>query len=218
MIILGLTGSIGMGKTTASGMLQKLGCAVHDSDAAARAALEPEGEGFEQTALAFPECWDSKNRRINRTALADLIFKNPPDRQKLEDILHPIVRRSQHAFLAAHARRRPYQGTRQIAVLDIPLLFETGADQDVDFTAVVSAPYHIQRRRVLSRPGMTHARFEAILKSQMSDEKKCSNANFILPTGLGLSYTYRSIQKMLREILKTGENCEGTHSMSQEEK
>lgn len=195
MIVLGLTGSIGMGKTTASGMLKKLGCAVHDSDKSVHAALEPYGAAFEEVALTFPDAWDKKKHRIKRPVLAEIIFNDPEKKKELEDILHPIVRQDQKKFI----RRQQALG-KKIVVLDIPLLFETGAENRVDYTLVVSAPYHIQRRRVLSRPNMTEEKFHAILSSQMPDNEKRIRADFVVPTGMGLAFTYNALEKTIQEI------------------
>lgn len=195
MIVLGLTGSIGMGKSTAATMLEKLGCAVHDSDKAVHEALNPTGEAFEEVAVTFPECWDKKKHLIKRDALADIIFNDEEKRKELEKILHPIVRLSQKDFIQKQTRLG-----KKIVVLDIPLLFETGAETHVDYTLVVSAPDHIQRRRVLARPDMSEEKFQAILASQMSDKEKQARADFVIPTGLGLSYTYNALQKVLESI------------------
>lgn len=199
MIVLGLTGSIGMGKSTAAYMLKKLGCGVHDSDKAAREALEPGGLAFEEVAVTFPECWDKKKHVIRRDALAKIIFNDEGKRQTLGAIVHPAVRQSQVRFIRAQQRLG-----REFVVLDIPLLFETGAQHRVDYTLVVTAPYHVQRRRVLSRPGMTEEKFFAILETQMSDAEKRARADFIIPTGMGRAVTYRALQNCLNDI-KEGE-------------
>lgn len=196
MIILGLTGSIGMGKSTAASMLKKMGCAVHDSDEAAHYAISPVGGAFEEVAVIFPKAWDKKNRTIRRDALAKIIFNDGQKRQELENIIHPVVQQSQKNFI----QKQRCLG-RKIVVLDIPLLFETGADDRVDYTLVVSAPFHIQNRRVLSRPNMSEEKFKAILASQMPDHEKCARADFVVPTGLGLAYTYRALEKCIRNIL-----------------
>lgn len=196
MIILGLTGSIGMGKTTAARMLAKMGCGVHDSDAAVRQALSPGGDAFEEVALTFPEAWDKKKHIIKRDILGDIVFNDVDKRRVLEDILHPMVQRSQKKFAQAQERLG-----RDIVALDIPLLFETGAQTRMDYTAVVSAPYHIQRRRVLSRPGMNEEKFQAILNTQMLDREKRALADFVVQTGMGMAYTYRELEKIVRDIL-----------------
>lgn len=195
MIILGLTGSIGMGKSTAARMLAQMGCAVHDSDATVREALEPTGAAFEEVAVTFPDCWDKKNHLIKRDVLAKIIFADSDKKQELENILHPLVRVNQKNFIQKQKRLG-----RKFTVLDIPLLFETGAENRVDYTIVVSAPFHIQRRRVLARPMMSEEKFQAILNSQMSDREKCARADFVVHTGLGLAYTYRTLSHILQTV------------------
>jgi len=195
MITIGLTGSIGMGKSTAALMLKSMGCAVHDADACVRKALMPNGKAFEQVALAFPKAWDKKNHIINKEKLARLIFNDPVQKQRLESLLHPIVQQEQAQLIRAQKRMG-----RRITILDIPLLFETGADRRVDITAVVSAPYFIQRQRVLSRPHMSEEKFHAILNTQMDDQKKCALANFIIPTGLGKAITCQHLTAMLKAL------------------
>lgn len=195
MIILGLTGSIGMGKTTVSRMFEQQGCAIHNSDMIVRAALSPNGEAFEHVALAFPEAWDKKKHIIRRDILADIVFNDDEAREKLENILHPIVRADQKKFITTQKRLG-----KKFVVLDIPLLFETGAEARVNYTVVVSTPYALQRRRVLARVGMTEKKFESILKTQMSDAEKQRRADFIVQTGLGLAYSYRQVSQILKEI------------------
>ncbi len=199
MIVLGLTGSIGMGKTTVARMLEKLGCAIHDSDEIVHQALNLEGGGFEEVALSFPTSWDKKKHLINRKILSDIIFKDKNKKKKLEDILHPIVRYAQKEFVQKQKRLG-----RKVIVLDIPLLFETGAQDYVDYTLVVSSPLHIQKQRVLSRPNMSEKKFESILEAQMPDHEKRARADFVIPTGMGLAYTYKILQKCLKEIQKKG--------------
>jgi dephospho-CoA kinase len=195
MIIIGLTGSIGMGKTTISRMLAQMGCAIHNSDVVVRAALSPKGAAFENVALSFPESWDKKTYLIKRDVLAKIIFNDDKKKKVLENILHPIVQQDQKKFIQNQKRLG-----RDIVVLDIPLLFETGAENRVDHTIVASAPYLIQRRRVLARENMSEEKFEAILKTQMSDIEKCKRADFIVPTGMGLAYSYRMLSQILKEI------------------
>lgn len=195
MIILGLTGSIGMGKTTLARMFKQLGCAVHDSDHAVHHALSPKGAAFEEVAIRFPDAWDKKTHTIKRDVLAKIIFNDADKRRELENILHPIVRRAQKKFIQAQQALG-----KKTVVLDIPLLFETGAEGRVDYTVVASAPYHIQRRRVLARPNMTPEKFNNILAVQMSDKEKCIRADFVVPTGMGMAYSYRALQKILKVI------------------
>lgn len=195
MIVLGLTGSIGMGKSTIALMLKQLGCGVHDSDKAARLALEPKGQAFEEVALTFPEVWNKKTHTIKRDVLAQIIFNDVEQKEKLEKIIHPIAQQSQKQFIQKQLRLG-----RKIVVLEIPLLFETGAENRVDYTVVASAPYHIQQHRVLSRANMSEEKFEAILASQMPDKEKCLRADFVIPTGMGMAYTRRCLVIMLESI------------------
>jgi len=192
MIILGLTGSIGMGKSTACRMLARLGCAVHDSDLIVRKAILPGGEAFEEVAVTFPEAWNKKKHIIKRDVLSDMIFNDPVKRDQLEKILHPIAKTSQLEFI----RKQKMLG-KKIAVLDIPLLFETGAQSRVDYTICMSAPYHQQKRRVLSRPGMTEDTFFNILNIQMPDQNKRAMADFVIETGLGYGHAFRKLKQIV---------------------
>lgn len=195
MISLGLTGSIGMGKSTAATMLRKMGCGVHDADQAAREALLPTGGAFEEVALTFPKAWNKKTHTLKRDVLADIIFKDAHQKEILEDLVHPVVRKSQESF----ARQQQRLG-REVVVFDVPLLFETEADRRFDYSVVVSAPSYIQRQRVLKRDGMTPEKFQAISHTQMPDAQKRALADFIIPTGLGMAYSYQCLMKMLKEI------------------
>lgn len=195
MIVLGITGSIGMGKSTASRLLERLGVPVHDSDAAAHALLRPGAPAFEEVALTFPEAWDKKKHIIRRDILREIVFNDAHKREGLERILHPHIRRGQVDFL-----RKCKRMGAPIAALDIPLLFETGAQDRVDYALVVSAPFHHQRRRVLSRPGMEEGQFEKILSSQMPDSEKRARADFIVQTGMGIGYTFRQLKHILQTI------------------
>lgn len=193
-----------MGKSTAAGMLAQMNIPVHDSDAEVHRLLQ----GDEQTRLAlaaqFPfykyfGIYGRKNakgvRPFNRKKLGKLVFDNPKEREKLEKILHPLVRKSQDEFI----RLRRNMGA-DIVALDIPLLFETGAEERVDYTITVSAPAFIQQERVLSRPNMTDKKFQAILKSQMPDAEKCARADFVVPTGLGKAETMKALKKIIHDF------------------
>lgn len=196
MITIGLTGSIGMGKSTAARFLKKMGCAVHDSDRVVAHALSPKGIAFEEVALTFPKCWDKRKRHIQKDVLAQIVFNDDQQRRKLERILHPIVQASQKKFAQSQARLG-----KNIIVFDIPLLFETGAQKRFDYTICVSAPYHIQRRRVLSRPNMTLDRFHSILSIQMPDKIKQKLADYTVQTGMGFSHTHRQLKKIIKDII-----------------
>ena len=200
MIVLGLTGSVGMGKSTAAAMLRRLGIAVHDSDAAVHRLLAPKGAAVAAVAAAFPGV-RRKDGGIDRPALGARVFADPAALRRLERILHPLVRLSQQRFLArARARRR------KLVVLDIPLLFESGGAQRCDKVAVVSAPAFLQRARVLARPGMTEARFAAILAQQMPDAEKRRRADYVVASGLGRAFTFRRLRRIVR-ALTSAEPC-----------
>jgi len=193
MIVLGLTGSVGMGKSTAAGMLRRLRVPVHDSDAEVHRLLGPGGRAVAAVAAAFPTAL--KGERIDRPSLGRLVFNDAPALKRLEAILHPRVRAAQARFLAVNRRRRA-----PVAVLDIPLLFETSGERRLDGVIVVSAPLWLQRARVLQRPGMTEARLAAILAQQMPDTEKRRRARWVVPTGLGKALTFRRLAKILKEV------------------
>ncbi|MGL4637977.1 MAG: dephospho-CoA kinase [Beijerinckiaceae bacterium] len=191
MFVLGLTGSIGMGKSTTAAMFRRNGIPVHDSDAtvhrlyAGRAAPLIEAE--------FPGV--VKDGVVDRTRLSPLVIGKPDAMKRLEAIVHPLVREEEQNFLKTAAA-----GRNRLVVLDIPLLFETGGDARVDATVVVSAHADIQRQRVLARPGMTAERFEAILAKQMPDAEKRRRAHFIVDTGLGLAHAETAVRDILRAL------------------
>ena len=193
MEVLGLTGSVGMGKSTAARMLRRLRVPVHDADAEVHRLLGPGGRAVAAVARAFPSAL--KGDRIDRPALGRLVFNDPAALKRLERILHPQVRAAQARFLAACRRRRV-----PVAVLDIPLLFETAGESRCDGVIVVSAPPWLQRARVLQRPGMTGARLAAILDQQMPDAEKRRRARWVVPTGLGQALTLRRLKAILREV------------------
>ena len=204
-IIIGLTGSIGMGKSTCGEMFTRLGVPVHEADEAVHEILSEEGVGLQAIRshfpyFEFPQIYSKKNknglRAIKRKELGALVFGNDDLRERLENILHPLVRENQQAFLRKHRGR-------DIVVLDIPLLFETGADKNVDITGVVTAPAHIQRERVLARPDMTEDKFQAILQRQMLDGEKRARADHVIPTGLGHAKTMDAVKKIVGELRRT---------------
>jgi len=199
MIVLGLTGSVGMGKSTAASMFRQLGVPVHDSDAAVHRLLAPGGAAVPAVAAAFPGVTD-KQGGIDRGTLGARVFGDGRALKRLERILHPLVRRSQARFLKqARARRVP------LVVLDIPLLFETGGEKRCDAVVVVWAPPWVQRARVMARPNMTEGRFRAILAKQMPDREKRRRADYIVPSGVGRAVTYRRLMRLVR-TLRAGES------------
>ncbi|MDA8230176.1 MAG: dephospho-CoA kinase [Magnetospirillum sp.] len=178
MKILGLTGSIGMGKSTAAGMLRRLGLPVHDADAAVHRLLAKGGAAVARVEAAFPGTVVAG--AVDRAELGRRVFGDPAALRRLEAILHPLVREAERAFLKRCARRGA-----ALAVLDIPLLFETGAERRCDAVAVVTAPAFLQAQRVLLRPGMSPARLAAIRARQMPDADKLRRADSVIPTGSG---------------------------------
>lgn len=207
MIVIGLTGSIGMGKTTAANMLRDMGLPVHCSDEAVREMTRPGGKAFATVARSFPEAYDKKKNTLDRAKLGEIVFEDPEKKKALEEILHPLVIQSQKDFLRAQALKRC-----DMAVLDIPLLFETGAERRVDYTIVVTAPEFIQRGRVLSRPGMSEERFDSVIKSQMTDREKCARADYVVQTGDGLASTRKALSRTITDIKSLAQNPKGPHS------
>jgi dephospho-CoA kinase len=198
VITIGLTGSIGMGKSTAAAMLRRLGAPMFDADAEVHRLLGPGGGAVAAVGREFPGVVD-ENGGINRPRLGAQVFGRPEALKRLEGILHPAVRAAERRFIAqGRARRLP------LIVLDIPLLFETRADALCDAIIVVSAPRWLQRQRVMRRPGMTPARLASILKAQMPDGQKRRHADFVVETGLGRGLTLRRLAGALR-ILRRGD-------------
>lgn len=195
MMILGLTGSIGMGKSTAAAQLASMGIATHDSDAIARAAIAPGGPAIQRVATAFPASYDPKTQMIDRNILGKIVFADPVQKKILEDIIHPLVWESQQNFL----REQKALGAR-FAVLDIPLLYEAGAESRVDKVIVVTCPAFMQRRRVLARAGMSAEKFANIVSQQMPDHEKRRRANFVVQTGLGLAYSRKALKRIINQL------------------
>ncbi|MAZ17567.1 MAG: dephospho-CoA kinase [Ahrensia sp.] len=177
MIILGLTGSIGMGKSTTAKMFADEGVPVHDADATVHALYA--GRAAPLIEKAFPGT--VIDGVVDRTKLGKQVVGDPDAMKRLETIVHPLVREEEIAFLEkARAENRP------VVVLDIPLLYETGGENRVDYVVVVTAPAEVQRQRVMSRPRMTRERFEALLAKQTPDAEKRRRADFLVDTSLGL--------------------------------
>jgi dephospho-CoA kinase len=193
MKILGLTGGIGMGKSTTAAAFRRLRIPVFDADAAVHALQAKGGRGVAPIAAAFPGTVEQG--RVNREALRRAVLGNPEALTRLERILHPLVRQAEQRFLAA-ARRR----AEPLVVLDIPLLFETGGEGRCDLVAVATAPAAVQRWRVLRRPGMTEDRLRAILARQLPDAEKRRRADHLIRTGLSRHAAQRSIRRIVREV------------------
>jgi dephospho-CoA kinase len=190
MKILGLTGSIGMGKSTAAAMLRRLGVPVHDADATVHRLLAKGGAAVPAIEAAFPGV--VVEGAVDRHELGRQVFGQPAQLRRLEAILHPLVRRAETAFLKRHRRRRT-----PLVVLDIPLLFETGGERRCDKVVVVSCPAFLQAQRVLGRPGMSVAKLAAILAKQMPDADKRRRADFVLPTGAGKLPVLRGLRRIV---------------------
>jgi dephospho-CoA kinase len=188
MFILGLTGSLGMGKSTTARFFAEAGVPVHDADAVVHRLYE--GEAAAAIEVAFPGATTSG--KVDRNKLAARVLGDAAALKRLEAIVHPLVQRAEERLLAEAEAR----GER-IAVLDIPLLFETGGDRRVDAVVVVSAPPEVQRARVLERPGMTMEKLEAILAKQMPDAEKRARADFVVDTAQG----YEAARAQVRAIL-----------------
>ncbi|MBN8551522.1 MAG: dephospho-CoA kinase [Caulobacterales bacterium] len=191
MILIGLTGSIGMGKSTVLRFFADQGCAVWDADTAVHRLYAPGGAAVEGVETLFPGTTSAASG-VDRGALADRLRRAPDGFAQLEALVHPLVRRDRETFLS-EAREQ----ATQIAVVDVPLLFETGAEAQVDVVVVVSAPAAIQRQRVLARPGMTVERFEQILARQLPDADKRARADFIIETGGSLDDTRQEVASIL---------------------
>jgi dephospho-CoA kinase len=190
MKVIGLTGSIGMGKTTAASLFRRRGIPVYDADRAVHKLSEKGGRAVSSIGKVFPGV--VKDGAVDRKALGAVVFKNAAALKRLESILHPLVAEERQAFLRRQrARRRP------VVVLDIPLLFETGNDALADHIVVVSAPAFLQTARVMKRPGMTPEKLAGILSHQMPDFEKRRRADLVIPTGLGKRAALTMIDRLL---------------------
>lgn len=186
--VLGLTGSIGMGKSTVAAMFADEGIPVFDADAIVHHLQGPEGALVDEIETHFPGTTGAGG--VDRTALAERVLAEPAALQRLEALIHPAVGFERERFLAVHA-------DDPLVVLDIPLLFEKGAAEAVDKIAVVSAPAEVQRQRVLARPGMTAAKLDRILALQMPDEEKRARADFVIPTGGSFEETRAAVRRII---------------------
>ena len=191
MFILGLTGSIGMGKTATAKMFADEGVPVQDADAVVHALYE--GEATPLIEAAFPGT--TGGGKVDRIKLGAQVIGNQDAIKRLEQIVHPLVARQRDKFLAESK-----QAGADIAVLDIPLLYETGGEKRCDAVVVVSAPAEVQRERVLSRPGMTEERFLAILAKQMPDAEKRRRADFIVDTSRGFDAARQQVREILAQV------------------
>ena len=194
MLMIGLTGSIGMGKSTTAAMFRDHGIPVYDADAAVHdlydvggAAVAPVGEAFPGVVVAGA---------VDRERLRQAVLGDPEAIKRLNAIVHPLVGQDRVGFFA-----RAQAAGADMVVLDIPLLFETGGEARMDAVVVVSAPAEMQRERVLARPGMTEEKFEALLARQMPDAEKRARADFVIPSGDGIAAAKASVRAFLRQLL-----------------
>lgn len=194
MIVLGLTGSIGMGKSTAAAVLRRLGVPLYDADAEIHKMLGAGGSAVAAVEAAFPGVRGADGA-IDRRKLGACVFGKPKELHRLEAILHPMVRAVERGWVARHRARRD-----KFAVLDIPLLFETDRIDRVDGIIVVSAPPRLQRERVMRRPGMSMERFAAIVDSQFPDREKRRRADFVVSTALSRAGTARQLAAIVRRV------------------
>lgn len=193
MIVIGLTGSIGMGKSTIAAQCTQLGAKTLNSDDVVHRLMQPDGRAYAPIARLFPDA--VKDGKIDRKILGSMVFPDAEKLRALEQILHPLVKEAEKKF----AQNMKLKGVR-IVVFDIPLLFETGGDNWMDMTLVATAPYFIQKRRVLARKNMTPEKFREILKKQMPDSQKRRRADFVVQTGLGKAASMRQIKIMFRML------------------
>lgn len=195
MIILGLTGSIGMGKSTTAKMFEAEGAPVYDSDAAVHALYSVGGAAVAPVEAAFPGV--VVDGAIDRAKLSAQVVGDPEALEKLEAIVHPLVGAHRIGFF-----EKAQADGHDIVVLDVPLLYETGGQKNVHKVVVVSAPADVQRERVLARPGMTAEKFEAILARQLPDAEKRARADFVVDTGKGLEAAHDQVRDILT-LLRT---------------
>jgi len=193
MLLIGLTGSIGMGKSETAKMFRALGVPVYDADAAVHELYEKGGKAVEPIRAAFPSA--IVDDAVDRKALSRCVLGLPEEMKKLEAIVHPLVGEAQMVFL-----RDNLAAGHKMAVLDIPLLYETGGEARVDIVVVVSAPYDLQKSRVLARPDMDEAKFAAIHAKQVPDAEKRRRADFIVDSDKGLEHARAQVAAIVEAL------------------
>jgi len=191
VIKVGLTGSIGMGKSTTANMFKHYGCPIFDADQTVHRLYSRGGRAINQIKKFYPEA--IVNESISREKLRDYIVKNPEKLEILEGLIHPLVSEAREDFLIANK-------DKAVLVFDVPLLFETGLNKTMDINIVVTAPHHVQYERVMSREGMTETTFKEILAKQMTDDKKRTLADIIITTDKSLEDTKNQVFKFLLSI------------------
>ena len=192
--VIGLTGSIGMGKTTTAGMFRELGIPVFCADEAVHRLYGPGGAAVPLVAEAFPGCANDKTG-VDRAALASAIAERSDALQRLERIVHPLVAEEQRKFIDEAQRNG-----EAIVLLDIPLLFETGAQDALDAVAVVSAPEDLQRARLLERPGMTEEKLLRLMARQLPDAEKRAQADFVVETDKGFDHAFAQVREIVAAL------------------
>jgi dephospho-CoA kinase len=200
MLIVGLTGSIASGKSTVAGMLRARGFGVFDADATVHVLYE--GEAARAIEAAFPGT--TVNGAIDRARLAKAVLGHREKLERLEAIVHPLVKARRGAFFAAERARGA-----EMAFVEIPLLFETGAEDEVDATIVVSAPEEIMRARALERPGMTAEKLAAILARQTPDAEKRARADYVVDTGGEVSQTRAAVDRVIESLRRANSSVDG---------
>lgn len=195
MIVLGLTGSVGMGKSTTAQMFVDQGVPMFDADAAVHQLYA--GEAAPLIEREFPGV--TAGGKVDREKLSERVVGKPEALAKLEKLIHPLVGKLRAEFM-----KNAEQSGAKTVLLDIPLLFETGDQSKFHAVVVVSAPPEVQRERVMARPGMTAEKFEAILKRQMPDSEKRARADFVINTGEGLESARNQVKQVLADVLKPG--------------
>ncbi len=191
MFILGLTGSVGMGKSTTAGFFAEAGVPVYDADAAVHRLYD--GEAVAPIEAAFPGT--TVDGKVDRAKLGARVLNDPAALKRLEGIVHPLVQQAQERLIAEAQARGD-----KVVVLDIPLLFEVGKDRQCDAVVVVSAPAEVQRQRVLERPGMTAEKLDAILARQMPDAEKRARADFVVDTSQGFEAARAQVRAILDAV------------------
>jgi dephospho-CoA kinase len=192
-LLVGLTGSIGMGKSETARMFASLDIPVYDADAAVHRLYAPGGEALAAIERVFPDCVNAG--QVNRACLSEKVRADHAALARLEAIVHPLVAREQEAFVAQEAGNGA-----DLVVLDIPLLFETGGDSRMDAVVVVTASEDVQRERVLARPGMSEALLGQILSRQLPDVDKRHRADFVVETDRGMSHALEQVKRIISEL------------------
>lgn len=191
MIKVGLTGSIGMGKSTVADMFKNFGYPVFDADKAVHDLYEKGGAGIDIIKSFYPAA--VVNSAVDREILRSYIAENPDKIRELETLIHPLVKKLRDDFLKTNQNK-------ELLVFDIPLLFETGLNKNMDITVVVSAPYHVQHKRVMSREGMTEKIFSGLLAKQISNDEKKTMADIIIKTDESLNITKSKVKEFISSL------------------